>query len=474
MSRAPIFLKPLWLLPLFLLQCGDDPPADETDACGGTCFAPYLVCDPVLRQCVPAGGNDTGSRTDADAGTSDVNEMDAGSGDVTDEQDDTTAVDGTADQPNDDVSGADTPDASNDVADDQSCDGDAAPVILCPDRLENHAIDGTPHADNNLWSRAARLHETALLGQLAPCAELAFDIACQTPCEIDEPVCSELTVALCDCCECWQDSELALGCGSDDPDNYAFTLLQGDPTTIRLFPGEGTTGEDLMVMLWQPPDDHPVDELWPPVGEYTQGTWQVPIVGDPYIELEQPIAPPVGESGVLAEYVLTIIPITPGIDVLPYELVLQVGTDSRGCPGDPWDNDWESYAEDDTSETSCSTDACSVPVSTGAGNIHFVEGHICPWDLGDYFSHTVDGGSAQNTRIRVAFPSITSDLNAALFAQPVSGDPVEVDPGETWVDDGAGIERTFELQSDGTVYQLHVTGAHDARPTAYQVYFHAE
>ena len=52
-----------------------------------------------------------------------------------------------------------------------------------------------------------------------------------------------------------------------------------------LFPDEGTTSEDLMVMLWQPPDDHPVDELWPPVGGFTQGSWQTPVVGDPYIEI---------------------------------------------------------------------------------------------------------------------------------------------------------------------------------------------
>ena len=175
----------------------------------------------------------------------------------------------------------------------------------------------------------------------------------------------------------------------------------------------------------------------------------------------------------LAEYMLTIIPITPDIDVLPYELVIQVGADSRGCSQDPWDHDWESYTTHDASETSCSTADCDVPVSTGVGNIHFVEGHICPWDLGDFFSHTVEG-SARNTRIRVAFPSITSDLNATLYADPASGDRYEVDPAATWADDGAGIEWTSELQADGTTYQLHVTGAHDTRPTTYQVYFHAE
>ena len=470
------------VLGLLLGACGEDPTVDPPqDRCGGRCFPGLETCDPVSGACVPVAG-DAGDDTD-------VGDDVAGDGvDVTPDR----ATDGAVedadlrpDRPENDGDHDSELDLPGDLDEDAGEQADAEvedrgaedlpgesdmAAALCPDPLEAHGDE----VDNDRWSRAVDLHDTVLLAQLGGCSGVAVEAECRAYCAADEPVCSSLTRAACDCCECQIAPDLAL-CGTADADNYQFTLLKGDPATILVF-AEGAGPDDFSVMVWQPPNDHPPEQLLPPSDGFMEGVWQS---GDaPHMAVTIDAAVPrEGADGVLAEYVLTIISDTLESTTIAYEIVIEVAPDSRGCLADSWDTEWVTYATEAASELRCEQASCQVELSVAFPQP--VPGTICPWDEQDIFRHIVPVIEAPaERRIWIGFDPLVSRLGATLYLENAdTGDLAEIDEicpaaeEETLkCADANGINRTLSDLEAGT-YQLRVHGPDEVVSTQFDVMF---
>ena len=104
----------------------------------------------------------------------------------------------------------------------------------------------------------------------------------------------------------------------------------------------------------------------------------------------------------------------------------------------------------------------------------WVRGNICPWDPGDYVSHSISTDFSNSRTIHLKFDSAVSVMTGTLYLQNVHGNLEEVGrmcagcDGTTTLLDGT-IQHTFnELWPE--TYQLHVT-ANNLVPAWFDVSF---
>ena len=454
---------------LLTASCSDDPAASsaQSDPCENRCILGFEECNAVSGLCEPlTGGADLSG---PDAGDASLDLADAGSGSMDadtreDIQPDQVEVDRSREDTREPDLGPDSADTA-DAADVGESDvghvdqgNDVQTNRLCPDRLEAHDFNGSSFLDNDASERATPLHETSIVGQLSACTPRS---ECPEDCAVSEGVCTEVTSALCGCCECDVDDDLA-SCGAlgSDPDYYVFALLLGDPATVRVHVPRGTPRGDLLVSVTDPNGGL---HLGVPGGSGGQPFFEIALTGG-FADLD---------TGVTRNYLLRVESIAP-FTTIPYWLEVEVDPYSRGCPGDPWDENWADYDRDDVSETSCSDGECAVALSTGEDALP-TRAQICPWDHGDVFFHEISAGA--NRSIRVAYDHTATTHIAAVLYHDQDGDLVEIgevcpeaERGSSDCDDSPGIiEGEFDDLVAGD-YQLRVW-SEDPAPNEVSVFF---
>ena len=195
--------------------------------------------------------------------------------------------------------------------------------------------------------------------------------------------------------------------------------------------------------------------------------------GQPFFEIALTAGFADLDTGVTRNYLLRVESIAP-FTTIPYWLEVEVDPYSRGCPGDPWDENWADYDRDNVSETSCSNGECAVALSTGEDALP-TRAQICPWDHGDVFFHEISAGA--NRSIRVAYDHTATTHIAAVLYHDQDGDLVEIgevcpeaERGSSDCDDSPGIiEGEFDDLVAGD-YQLRVW-SEDPAPNEVSVFF---
>ena len=461
------------LLAIAGASCADDPSsiAGSPDPCNNMCLAGFEECNAMSGECEPLGSSADVYEPDAGSASTDLADTSSSRRDGDDR------LDARPDRPGEDGRGHDVQhsDMGTDLADLVESDGagidtgrpdigrgdtgqDIPPSRLCPDWLEAHDVDDAHFGNNDTPDRATRLHDTLVVGQLQGCAVSA---SCSGPCRLTEDVCSEVSAALCDCCECDAKDDLA-SCGElgDDPDYYVLSLLLGDHARVRVHVSSGTPRGDLLVEVTDPADGRHL-------GVYQSNG------GAPFFEVALTGGFADLDPGITREYQLRVQSIAPSTTI-PYELEVQVDPYSRGCPGDPWDAPWADYSRDGATEASCSDSSCVVSLSTGDEAAPTLA-HICPWDHGDFFSHNVPDGTGRTVRVTYDHTA-TTHMAAVLYRE--SGSDLE-EIGEVCpeseratsdCDDSPGV---IEWGFDGLVagdYQLEVR-SDDPAPNQISVFF---
>ena len=341
-------------------------------------------------------------------------------------------------------------------------DDDVVPINHCPDALEEHTIGDDVFADNNDIERATALTDSLLLGELNSCGTDAFG-SCDGSC--DTSACDSGSPSGCNCCDCHLQNRLA-ACGNDDIDFYSFDLLKGDTATILVIPEEDAAPRDLFIRLINPDStersvgptvDHP-DENVVVIGGADN------VIGDPRI---------------IVPYHLSVRSATG--DTVLYRIIVQIDADSRGCPADAWDAQWNNYLEDVGSERECTHAQCTVGPSTVGppANLDAAQGYLCPWDATDVVKHVVDVADSSR-EVHIRWTSSMTGFSGILYRVPPSGTREEIgrlcEPGSDVACDGTtasarSMKRRFNDLRTGT-YQLVITTDNLTEARDYSVLFY--
>lgn len=429
-----------------LAGCGDQ--ATTTNAVDCSACPAGAVCDPDLF-CAPSGSADGG----ADIGYS----QDAGAPDEPEASQETGGADlgcqsnGDGECPGDvgghvDAHDETRPDVVQDLAEsddsgpDTGGEGEAdTEPVSCVDSFERHRAAGVDYDDNNAWARATRAHDSPLLARDRSCGRGAWGT-----CRVDGD------------CGCDAIAPLVL-CDPQDSDALRFSVLRGDPVDVRVAfvadPLPTAMEENVLVFLWRVRPGADEAAQFPPFGERTRAIWNRT---EGSFDLR--FAATAEDTAIVSDYVLMIVPASPLVSEWEYRVDLQVGSESRSCPGDPWDAEWDVYRPDGESEQNCAAGtACELGVGPRSGQ-------ICPWDEGDAFRFRSNGDPVS---LRVNFSAGASRLVAHVVSSagdvvdslcPLDGDSCRQ---ETFLEDTLSLPRG--------VYNLRVAGHGDFSPNAFTV-----
>ncbi len=320
------------------------------------------------------------------------------------------------------------------------------PETACPDHLE-------PSGDDNV----IQIHESLIIGDVESCVE-TYDPLNTNGCTCDGA----------DCCQCGGAQSLAL-CGFDDVDTYRFDFLRGDVVSIRVIPDIRTDCFSYFAVV-----DRLKDEIGTIDTDFQRraGCDGSRALGVNLVELN-PAEPSTGDPGTIARYRLRVR--SAQDDPIPYHIHVQVEPVSRGCEGDPWDDDISVHTVGRGSEKRCSTDDCTADLTT-IGDPVGVAGNLCPWDRVDYVRHEITTEFPNTRRVKILFDGTVSHLTGNLCRLDALGDPTdcwEICPScdDTTVSP-SGIERVFD-GAEGlwpAVYQLEVS-SDTARANPFTVLF---
>ena len=439
------------LLAFALGSCAEEGPQTSPDRSTCPIECPF-DCDPFTLECIGSDAVSDDTPLDDETGfdLADETAIDFG---------DQTHTDGVFDQLLDDgqVDPVEPPDDGVDP------DDDVAPTEYCPDAREEHVVGEQNFADNNVMERATPLTDSLLLGELVACGENAIG-ACESSC--DTSACNPESPNGCSCCDCHLEERLS-ACGNDDIDYYSFNLLKGDTATIRVIPEEDAEPRDLLVRLHNPDtSERPVVPSmdFPDVNVVVVGGADN-VIGDPRI---------------IVAYHLSVRSATGG--TVPYRIISQIDSDSRGCPADPWDSPWDNYLEDVGSERECTHELCTVEhsyTSPAPARLDAAEGFLCPWDTTDVVRHVVDVDHTSR-EVQILWTSSMTRLTGILYRIPPSGTREEIgrlcesDSDEDCAGTTAStrsIKRRFDDLRAGT-YQLVITGDNLTEARDYRVLFY--